>query len=66
MEWDPNLATDSSEIFKIISREMEEDLKALFRGAGQMLCHRLITPKIGKSISLETQLRGSCEASFRF
>ena len=66
MEWDPNLATDSSEIFTIISTEIEEDLKALFSGAGQMLCHQLIIPINLAKVSLETQLTGSYEVSFLF
>ena len=32
MEWDPSLGDDSSEIFKIMATEIEEDLKKLFSG----------------------------------
>ena len=41
MEWDPSLGDDSSEIFKIMSTEIEEDLKKLFSGTVQKLCHQI-------------------------
>ena len=56
MEWEPNLGTASSEIFKIMSTEIEEDLKKLFSGTVQRLCHQIADHSVFSS-SNERKLR---------
>ena len=56
MEWEPNLGTASSEIFKIMSTEIEEDFKKLFSGTVQKLCHQIADHSVFSS-SNERKLR---------